>query len=136
MKSHKLIALLLSIAMAGLATGLAVAERSDGWDRKGMPAKRAGSFEASGVYTGMLSGEVEIGGKKVVIPAGVAVYHVSEGRLRGRTAAVAASYVHVSGLIKQDQNIATLIIVSESASRADYSNETQPNVVAAPNRAR
>jgi hypothetical protein len=114
---------------AGDATGAARAKSSK-WG-----AASAKRFTASGVMTGVLGGSVVIGERTVEIPDNARIMAV-DGRVIEPGMSIPTSGVQVMGVVKKNKLIATMVLVSEPRSSADYSEETLPNVEADANRAR
>jgi hypothetical protein len=85
--------------------------------------------------TGVLGGSVVIGERTVEIPDNARIMAV-DGRVIEPGMSIPTSGVQVMGVVKKNKLIATMVLVSEPRSSADYSEETLPNVEADANRAR
>jgi hypothetical protein len=134
MKMHRALIIVSAVAILGAVAGMASADRGDNARRAPLRAHTAG-FAVSGTYTGALSGEVTIGGRKIVIPNTVTVYRVGSGPVDAGTR-VMGSTVWVSGNMMRGKPVATMIVVADGSAGRDFSQVTLQNVEADPDRAR
>jgi hypothetical protein len=129
----KFLKLTLIVAFAAVALGHA---RADAGQAQGMAVgKKGNAASASGVYSGPLSGTIVLGSEMVVVPKKVAIVDL-KGKRMAPGSSVSGRSLWVSGQVRDGKLVAGLIVVGEPTSSEDFSEETLPDVLADPDRAR
>lgn len=114
---------ILCVALAAAAVGISAAGEEQGLSRgKGMPTK-AVTFTTIGMFSGTLSDEIVVNGQSIYITNKTSIHRVGEGPVDVGEG-VSKSSVMVSGVMKGKKAMATLILVSEPESSADFSQDT------------
>jgi len=112
---------LLAAALAASAVSITGAGEQKVPTGKGV-AKNV-PFSVSGVYTGSLSGEIMVNGQSVCINDKTWFQKVGEGPVTPGTS-VSKTAVAIGGVMKGKKAIATLVIIGEQESSADFTQST------------
>jgi hypothetical protein len=126
--------LVLTGALALIAAG-AVADDSN-TDQSVAPkglSKKHATFAVTGVFTGLLSEEVIINGQSIFISPKATFHRVGQGVVDSG-ASVRNTAVFLGGIVRGDQLVATMVLIGEPTSTADFSAETLPNAERVPTR--
>jgi hypothetical protein len=130
MKTLK-VSLLAAVAALALAHAPADAGKSGDTAR----VRKVAPANVSGAYSGALDGTIAVGGEMVVVPKDVTIVDLHGNRIKPGSI-VSNRPLYVSGRVRDGKLVAAFIFMADQDSKADFSQETLPNVESDPERAR
>jgi hypothetical protein len=117
---------IIALSMTLAVTAVSVTDAGQKGVERGHGVKNTADFQASGLYTGSLSGQIVVGGESVFIGKKTAIYQVGKGQIAQGTS-VTKSPLYVAGVMKGTKLVATMVLVGEPETTNDFSLTTLPD---------
>ena len=114
---------ILCVALAAAAVGISAASEEQGLSKGKPKPTKAVTFTTIGMFSGTMSDEIVLNGQSIYITNKTSIHRVGEGPVDVGEG-VSKSSVIVSGVMKGKKAMATLILISEPESSADFSETT------------
>ncbi len=108
---------------AALSAGAMTLSNATEKNMRVAPTGKTVPFSVMGIYSGMLSGEIVVDGQSVFITDKTTFHKVESGPVEGGLSVTKAPIV-VTGVMKGKKAMATMIVIGERESSADYSQTT------------